>query len=225
MNRLRKVLHHHFHHPNYLYFLISLVLLIMVPPFAALSASGWLVFVIAFALVLFMGSLYVTKTFAELTCTLLLSITIFLFFLQNAREQSFHLGMTFCNLLLFGFFFIRLLAYLLRSKRVNTNNLYASIAGFLVLGLIGMPMVGTIAHYFPGAYTLPETFTFYDILYYSYITITTVGYGDIIPIHPVAKALAVLLSIAGQLYITFVVAIIIGKYLANDFDQNKANSA
>jgi hypothetical protein len=99
------------------------------------------------------------------------------------------------------------------------------VAAFLVLGIIGMPMVGTIEHYYPGAYTLPDNFSYYDILYYCYITITTVGYGDISPVHPLAKALAILLSVSGQLYITFVVAIIIGKYLANDFDQNKADKA
>ncbi|MEL7122678.1 MAG: ion channel [Bacteroidota bacterium] len=220
MNSTRDILQHHFYNPNYLYFLISLVLLILVPPFASLSVSGQLIFKLTFALVLLMGSFYVSTSYIEMFIAMVLSTFIFIFFIQN-EEQVFNLIATFSNLLLFGFLFVRLMTYLLKRDRVDTNSLYASISAFLVLGIVGMPLASTIEHYFPGAYELPEAHTYYDFLYYCYITITTVGYGDITPVHPLAKALAILLSISGQLYITFVVAIIIGKYLVDELEEDK----
>lgn len=224
MNWISKRLQHHFYHPNYLYFLISLFLLILAPPLVGLMARGHLIFQLSFALVLLMGSFYVSTTFLEMMGAMALSAFIFSFFIQNGGERVFNLVATFSNLLLFGFLFVRIMTYLMRRDRMDTNSLYASVSAFLVLGIIGMPLANTIEHYFPGAYRLPESYTYYDFLYYCYITITTVGYGDITPVHPLAKALAILLSITGQLYITFVVAIIIGKYLADELDGKKEAS-
>ena len=53
-----------------------------------------------------------------------------------------------------------------------------------------------------------------------YLSVPNGGNGDITPNHPLAKSLAILLSVSGQLYITFIVGIIIGKYLTNDSLQS-----
>lgn len=223
MLNLRERLIYHFHHPNYLFFLISLLLLILVPPFADLSASGRLAFEVSYGIVLLAGSIYVATSFTEMAYCLVLGTVSFLAFIQNLDNPTFNLLGVLTNLLFFGFLFIRLLIYLLRSSTVNVNSLYAGIAAYLVLGIVAMPLCGAIQYYFPGSYSSVDSFSTYDLLYYCYTTITTVGYGDVTPVHPIAKSLAILLSIAGQLYITFVVAIIIGKYLANDFNQNEAD--
>lgn len=52
-----------------------------------------------------------------------------------------------------------------------------------------------------------------DLLYFSFETITTLGYGDITPNSPLTKNVAVFLSFAGQLYLTMVIALLMGKYL------------
>ncbi|MEL6393410.1 MAG: potassium channel family protein, partial [Bacteroidota bacterium] len=55
-----------------------------------------------------------------------------------------------------------------------------------------------------------------DLIYYSFITLTTVGYGDIVPTNQIIKSVSIIIAITGQIYLTFVVAIIIGKYLASN---------
>ena len=75
------------------------------------------------------------------------------------------------------------------------------------------PLFYIIEGYYPGAFTITEGYTLYDFLYYSCITLTTVGFGDILPVHPFAKALTIIVSIFGQLYLTILIAIIIGKYM------------
>ncbi len=52
-----------------------------------------------------------------------------------------------------------------------------------------------------------------DLVYFSFETITTLGYGDITPNSPLTKNIAVFLSFAGQLYLTMIIALLIGKYL------------
>ena len=44
------------------------------------------------------------------------------------------------------------------------------------------------------------------LTYYSFVTLTTMGYGDIMPVHPLARALAVLEALTGQLYLTILLA-------------------
>ena len=64
---------------------------------------------------------------------------------------------------------------------------------------------------FPGAYLFKGEEGM-DLVYYTLVTLTTVGYGDITPQVPVAKSLSMIIAISGQFYIAIVVAIIVGKF-------------
>ncbi|NNL01024.1 MAG: two pore domain potassium channel family protein, partial [Eudoraea sp.] len=55
-----------------------------------------------------------------------------------------------------------------------------------------------------------------DLVYYTLVTLTTVGYGDITPQIPVAKSLSMIIAISGQFYIAVVVAIIVGKFASKN---------
>jgi voltage-gated potassium channel len=73
------------------------------------------------------------------------------------------------------------------------------------------------------AYSLPENVSahkFENFIYYSFVTITTVGYGDMLPIHPASKMLAILLCISGHFYTTIVLALIIGKFISGNHHKN-----
>ena len=52
-----------------------------------------------------------------------------------------------------------------------------------------------------------------ELLYFSFITLTTIGYGDINPISEPARNLSILVGLTGQFYIGIIMAIIIGKFL------------
>ena len=58
-----------------------------------------------------------------------------------------------------------------------------------------------------------------DLLYFSFETITTLGYGDITPNSPFAKTVVIFLSFAGQLYLTMIIALLMGKYI-KDLSSN-----
>ena len=55
---------------------------------------------------------------------------------------------------------------------------------------------------------------FHDYLYFSFVTVTTLGYGDITPANALAKSIVIVIAISGQLYLTVLVAMLVGKYLS-----------
>ena len=52
----------------------------------------------------------------------------------------------------------------------------------------------------------------FEGIYYSFVTMTTLGYGDITPVGPQARSLSILLSITGPMYIAILIAKLVGKY-------------
>ncbi|MFK5855733.1 MAG: potassium channel family protein [Bacteroidota bacterium] len=60
-----------------------------------------------------------------------------------------------------------------------------------------------------------------DLLYFSFETITTLGYGDVTPASAIAKSVAIFLSFVGQLYLTMIIALLMGKYLRGTISPDK----
>jgi Na+/H+-dicarboxylate symporter len=57
-------------------------------------------------------------------------------------------------------------------------------------------------------------------MYYGFITMTTVGYGDILPLKPYTRSLATFIAVAGQFYMAIIVALLVGKFAAqHDFSD------
>jgi hypothetical protein len=52
------------------------------------------------------------------------------------------------------------------------------------------------------------------VLYYTFVTYTTTGYGDILPASQFAKTFTILIGISGQLYVAIIIALLVGKFSA-----------
>lgn len=94
----------------------------------------------------------------------------------------------------------------------STDAIINSISGYLVLGIIGATVFGAFQSF--GLDPFREILDFYDIIYYSFVTMTTLGYGDISPYSIQGKSMAIVLTICGQLYIAIVIAINLAKYMS-----------
>ncbi|MBR9997539.1 MAG: two pore domain potassium channel family protein [Cyclobacteriaceae bacterium] len=81
-----------------------------------------------------------------------------------------------------------------------------------MIGVIGFFIILIIYSIDPGAYRITEH-PINDLLYYSFITLSTIGYGDISPLSLPAKNMAVIIGLVGQFYNAFIMAVIIGKFL------------
>lgn len=97
---------------------------------------------------------------------------------------------------------------------IDTNKIVGAICIYLLMGLIWALSYLLIAQAIPGAFNgleqLPWYENFADVSYYSYVTLTTLGYGDISPVAPVARFLVYMEAIVGVFYIAILVASLIG---------------
>ena len=97
---------------------------------------------------------------------------------------------------------------------VDTNRIVGAICIYLLMGLIWALMYLFIAQAIPGAFNGVEQLAWYDnfadVAYYSYVTLTTLGYGDISPVAPIARFLVYMEAVVGVFYMAILVASLIG---------------
>ena len=100
------------------------------------------------------------------------------------------------------------------SGRIDGNKIVGAICIYLLMGLIWALLYLFIAQTIPGAFNGLEQLLWYDnfanVAYFSFVTLTTLGYGDISPAIPIARFLVYMEAIVGVFYMAILVASIIG---------------
>lgn len=105
------------------------------------------------------------------------------------------------------------------AKRVNKNVIIGLMSGYISLGLIAFFLFICIEIANPGSFggTLLDYIHLDEkvdsLLYYSYVTLLTIGYGEIVPLTPVAQKAAMLTGLMGQFYIVIITAVVVEKYI------------
>jgi hypothetical protein len=111
------------------------------------------------------------------------------------------------------------LRFALRTASVDAEHLYAALSVYLFAGLLFGVVHWTMEQTWPGSLadagsrSGDATLTLSAAIYYSFITLATLGYGDIVPRTEVARGIAVLEAIGGQLYVAVLVAKLVGARL------------
>lgn len=97
---------------------------------------------------------------------------------------------------------------------IDVNKIVGSVCIYLLVGLIWTTAYLMVAHQNPEAFNNLEPGAWYerfpDLVYFSFVTLTTLGYGFISPADPIARFLAVMEAIFGQFYIAILVASLVG---------------
>jgi hypothetical protein len=121
-----------------------------------------------------------------------------------------------------GIFMVFVIGHLLRfvlcAPRVNSEILCASMVTYLLLGWLWSAIYVVMSQWSPGAFAstlgspAAHSLKNSNALYFSFITITTTGYGDIVPVSPAARMLAMMEAVTGTLYMTVLVARLVSLY-------------
>jgi hypothetical protein len=119
--------------------------------------------------------------------------------------QPWVLGM---GLLSLALFLVVVLGLTLRAGPVNAHRLLGGVAAYLLLGVIWAYAYALVGLVRPDAFSGPvDTVDGPRALYYfSFVTLTTVGYGDVLPVAPGARSLAMLEAVTGPLYLAILIA-------------------
>jgi voltage-gated potassium channel len=131
------------------------------------------------------------------------------------------------NLLFFLFVMGTLIRQMATPKVVNARVILASISGYLLMGIIFSMTVAAIIQRDPAAFNIAKlgpgihdpTGRLSESIYYGFVTMATLGYGDIVPLKPYTRSLATLIAISGQLYIATIIGILIGKMASLNKDN------
>jgi voltage-gated potassium channel len=110
---------------------------------------------------------------------------------------------------------LRIFRKVLVTNRVTTELLAATMCGFVLLGMVGTFIFVIIDVVQPGAFANvgQGAGNVQALNYFSFVTLLTVGYGDIVPVSNVARKATILLGLLGHFYDVFVISVIVGKYL------------
>ena len=133
-------------------------------------------------------------------------------FMEELQLYYLHLLILFC----FYLWAIWLAArqVLFSKGLIDVNRIVGAICIYLLMGLIWAMMYLFIAQAIPGAFNGIEQLVWYhnfaDVAYYSFVTLTTLGYGDISPVAPVAKFLVYMEAVVGVFYMAILVASLVG---------------
>lgn len=131
------------------------------------------------------------------------------------------------GIIFFTFIIIRTLLFIFRTKRVTGNVLCGSIVVYLLIAVMWAFMYGIIEHSVPGSFSISrqaDSRSFFMFIYYSFVTITTLGYGDVSPLTDTARAFAVLEAAIGQIYLVVLVARLVGIHIAQSMRHDVSES-
>lgn len=208
---------------SYFWLLGSLLLFFLLTPFIVNSQVDLYVFGILFSAVLLTSVYNITHSRWMWISGVILASTIFVILWLNNLLIADHRLLNleyFLVMIYFGSITVIVFHDLFTQKVINVNIICGAICGYLLMGLIWGFIYGTISHLVPHSFTLPvynqNLFDshFQRFTYFSFVTLTTLGYGDITPVSNIARTLAWVEAAAGQIYLTVWIAQLVGLHIA-----------
>ena len=202
--------------------LIALALFFIWAPFVEEIEGGELIVSGLFSLVLLAGIVAVADRKRVLVIAIVLAIPAIAGRWINHFRPDLIPPAVFlvAGLILIAFVVGNLLRFVLRAPSVNTEVLCASISAYLMLGLMWTMAYWLVDQLTPGGAFSFNTntgtrsmngFTGFD---FSFITLSTVGYGDITPVSRIARWLAAMEAMTGLLYVAVLIARLVSLYSA-----------
>jgi voltage-gated potassium channel len=211
---------------GFLGLLICLVFLLVVSPFLKTYSPAHPVLTVFTTAVLLFSVYSFLDNKRVLVIAALLATPAFIF---NWVSYSFHTPTTLLIkyifiTVFFAYIVFSILSEIFRKNAVTLDLIYGSVCVYLLIGVGWAYVYAGMELIFPGSFNLPLEYIQAHpsnniseahvslFLYYSYVTLTTLGYGDITPASPPAQSMATLEAITGQFYIAILVARLVGIY-------------
>lgn len=194
--------------------LFSIIALVVLPPYLSSEILGINQFMNLIFLPIIISCFFIIR---KRPVTRYISVVTFILAVINVfidnNPIDWFIQVGFSILIIHAFFLVIKEAISLKGSR--SDMILISITGYFIIGLLGGFLAEGLEELIPGSYhhSTGIALDLYNFVYYSYVTMTTLGYGDIIPITKQSQSLALILVLAGQLYLAVIIAINISKFM------------
>jgi len=211
----------------YLSFLLCMLLLVVFVlfPLSGRGPLGGVLLQLVFSLILISGvALVANSRLALVLATLLAAGTAAIGWIELYQPSR---QLTVIGVSLWILFFSMLAAVILvrvfREGKINFHRIQGAVCVYLLLGVIWAGCYRLVVQFDPEAFNLPASLAdaplMSKLVYFSFVTLTTVGYGDVTAVHSMARSLALLEALTGQLFPAVLIARLVAMEVSHREDK------
>jgi len=206
---------------RFIYIILAIMLVILVNPFIRHTGKTGYFIATLFTAMIPLASYYALTEDRKRATTILFIAAPFLIL------NGFTIFLTHRYLLVVGYCFgtilylyivVLLLKELLSQKVITANLIYCAISIYLLIGVMWAGVYTVQEGISPGSFSGLSLTT--DLLYFSFVTLTTVGFGDVAPLSILAKRFAIFEAAMGSIYMAIIIALIVGRYISLQVEQD-----
>lgn len=208
--------------------LLSLLLLLAAAPFVQEHSAGMLIEKALFTTMLVAAMAIDGKRGLTVAALLVAPAIVFSWFHQIQPSTMTRIVTCSAGAVFIAWVVWKLIRSLLLSRRVGADVLCAALSTYLLLGVIWGMLYSIVQEALPGSFNLPppaspHNLVRFELIYFSFVTLCTVGYGDIVPATPPARMLAMLEAIVGMIFTTILLARLVSLYAAEQTREHSGD--
>lgn len=204
---------------RFVYLIVAIISLIAVAPFLQ-GYVGIRLLVDAFFTVIFLAAIFSIsqkKQYMAFGVVLALPTIVSLWATYFVVSDAVFIVGRIFGILFFGFAIVQILQFIFRARDVTKDVIFAAIVVYLLIAMMWSFIYGLLEVLQPGSFNIPAAHIHESrrlFMYFSFVTITTLGYGDITPLAERATSFAILEAFIGQIYLVVVVAWLVGMHVS-----------
>ena len=205
-------------------FMVGLILFFIVPELFEKIFSIDIPFEILFAILILSSMLLIQSSPSKriLTNGIVIVLVAFLFIWGNYQDSK----VSDLAVYIFLFLYFSLITFFLfkdivRSKKATGSVIIGAFSGYFMIGVICFFIYAFLDNAYPDTINvnMENEKGVWDMFYFSFITLTTIGYGDFSPTSSLGQKIVILQGLTGQFYLAIVLAILVGKFLSHDENE------
>ena len=205
---------------RFIYIILSIMLVILISPYIRNIGKAGHIFTTVLAAMIPLTSFYALT--ADRNRAIIILFLAAPFVILDGMSMFFAHRYLLIAAISFGvilyFYIVALLVNNLLSYRVVTADLiYCAISTYFLIGVMWSGIYMVLEGIYPGSFSgISEAG---DLLYFSFVTLTTVGFGDILPQTIISKRLVIFEAATGCIYLAVIIAMIVGRYISMEAKQ------